>query len=257
MKNTLLLYVRSVVLMGVALLPSLSYADVIWPAIVSVTDENLLILRSTRMPRGDTVLTENIDEMDVSLSQDVTIHANDCGPSRLLLVPSADEGGTREIIFFLTDYDLTFKMNSKKDEFSIEKFNAGDVIFIMNNGHELEFKPSKHVRPVVFPLPATATWYGSHVFDILDQDVVWDGHIRLPGGLTTITASTVDVNIFITKEAKFRNSKNTDSTLRINALLGRTVTIYLDRELEFESDNGYELTLELGGNGLVRIVRQP
>ena len=257
MKNTVLLRVRTAMLMGVILLPSLSYGDAVWPAIVSVTDEDLVILRSTRMPRGDTVLTENIDEMDVSLSQDVTICANDCGPSRLLLVPTADEGGLREIIFFVNDYNLTFKMHSKEDEFSIEKINAGDVIFIMNNGHELEFKPSSHVRPIVFPLPGTVRWHGNHVFDILDQDVVWDGHMRLPGGLTTITASTVDVNIFISKEAKFRNSKNTDSTLRINALIGRTVTIYLDRELEFESDNGYELIFELGGNGLVRIVRQP
>lgn len=258
MKTNFLLRPHLFALIGSTLVSSAMLADVVWPAIKDVTNEDIIILRDSRMPRGNTAINAIVSDIDVSLSQDITIDANDCGPSHLLLNVTWDEGGTRTINFLVTDHDLKFKAESKDDEFSVEKNGGGDAIFSIDNNHELEFKVSHRVEPIVLPAPGTARWHHSTVMDMTDEDVIWDGKIRLPVGFTTISALTQDVSIFISgKEAKFKNSKTAGSTLTLFADFGRTITVYLDRDLEFESDNFFPLDLVLTGQGQVKIVRQP
>lgn len=116
---------------------------VIWPPASDVTDEDILITRDVRMPRGTTTITAtNADpfQLTVSLSKDSDLKGNECGDAILDLVTQMGEGGPSSITFDVTAFDLGFIGQSKKAAFIIQREGGADVEFIINNGHKVIFE---------------------------------------------------------------------------------------------------------------------
>ena len=101
---------------------------------------------------------------------------------------------------------------------------------------------------------ADVTWQGSTVSDVKDENLIIDGNVKLPKGVTKVEAINKDVLVFLTKNSIVRGSNSGKSRLYFVAEEGRKIVFCLNHNLTFrgsESDPDDTLLIVQSGLGEV------